>query len=209
MSFSTATITHTFTNADGTSASGSIKFTLTAPMTNGTTTIVPASITVPLDGSGNISQSLTSNVDTATWTLASTASSGSFAIQIAGDPSYGTLTSPTLNYNATSAQVQAALLSITGISGVTCSGGPLTTSISIAGVLGNLTLSIASSTLTGGSATMTLATSGTVPATPFSAQWRADYDILGAEQQSYFITVPAGGGTYDLGSLLPITPQVN
>ena len=177
-------------------------------MTNGTTTIVPASITAALNSSGQLSQSVTSNVDTATWTLASTATSGSFAIAIQS-PGEGTLTTAALNYNATAAQVQAALLAIPGISGVTCTGGPLTTAISIVGVLGNLPLSIVSSTLAGGTATLTLSVTGTVPAAPQNAQWRVDLEILGAEQQSYFITVPAGGGSYDLGALLPSSQQVN
>lgn len=66
MSFTTRTITHTFENADGTPASGSITFTLLGRMTNGSTTIVPAEITASLDGSGNLSQSLTSNQDSGT-----------------------------------------------------------------------------------------------------------------------------------------------
>jgi hypothetical protein len=66
VSFSTSEITHTFVNADGTPASGSVTFTLAKPMTNGTTTIVPASITANLNGSGALSQELTSNADTGT-----------------------------------------------------------------------------------------------------------------------------------------------
>lgn len=112
MSFTTATITHTFINADGTAASGSVKFTLTGLMTNGTTTIVPSSLTANLNGSGVLSQTLTSNVDP-----------------------------------------------------------------------------------------------GTVPSDP-ATQWRVDLDLMGAEQQTYTITVPTGGGTVDLGTLLPGNPQV-
>jgi hypothetical protein len=66
VSFTQSTITHTFTNADGTPASGSIEFTLTKMMTNGVNSIVPASITANLDASGDLSQALTSNGDTGT-----------------------------------------------------------------------------------------------------------------------------------------------
>jgi hypothetical protein len=110
MAFSAAVITHSFTNADLTAASGSITFTLTGRMTNGTTTLVPASITANLDGSGNLSQSLTSNVDV------------------------GTL--------------------------------------------------------------------------PGDTQWRVDLRVLGASEETFFVTVPTGGGTVDLGSLLPSSQQV-
>lgn len=75
MPFSSATITHTFMNADGTPASGSITFVLSGRMTNGTTTIVPAEVTANLNGTGQLSQALTSNVDagtspqTTSWTM--------------------------------------------------------------------------------------------------------------------------------------------
>jgi hypothetical protein len=61
--FSTPTITHIFENADGTAASGSIEFSLLGLMTNGSTTIVPASITSNLLSSGALSQVVTSNID--------------------------------------------------------------------------------------------------------------------------------------------------
>lgn len=210
MSFSTATVTHTFTNADGTAASGNIKFTLVGGlMTNGTTSIVPASITAALNASGVLSQSLTSNVDTATWTLASTATSGAVELQVLGDPSYGPQTTTALNFNATAAQVQAAILALQNTSGITASGGPLGSgTITIIGVPGDLTIASTASTLSGGSLAITNTVTGTVPAAPRNTQWRVDIDILGCEQQSYFITVPAGGGSYDLGALLPKTQQV-
>ena len=66
MAFSTRTITHTFTGADGSAAAGSITFALTKRITNGTTTILPAEITATLDANGNLSQVLTANTDTGT-----------------------------------------------------------------------------------------------------------------------------------------------
>ena len=66
MAFSTRTITHTFENADGTPASGTITFGLTKRITNGTTTIVPAEITANLNASGQLSQVLTANNDPGT-----------------------------------------------------------------------------------------------------------------------------------------------
>lgn len=46
--------------------------------------------------------------------------------------------------------------------------------------------------------------------TPAGSQWRVTLRILGAEPETYFITVPsAGSGSVDLGTLLPATPQVN
>lgn len=66
MPFSTATISHSFENADGTPASGSITFALSGRMTNGALTIVPAEVAANLNGSGQLSQALTSNVDSGT-----------------------------------------------------------------------------------------------------------------------------------------------
>ncbi len=108
MSFTHATITHSFENADGTPASGAITFTLTKRMTNGALTIVPAEITASLSPEGKISQTLTSNKD-----------------------------------------------------------------------------------------------AGTVPE---DTEWRVDFRVLGAPTETFFITVPSGGGEHDLGSLLPNQP---
>lgn len=66
MAFTTRTITHTFVNADGTPASGSVTFTLTKRMTNGATTIVPAEVVAALSASGQLSQALTANNDPGT-----------------------------------------------------------------------------------------------------------------------------------------------
>lgn len=108
MAFTTATVTHTFQNADNTPASGAIEFTLTKRITNGSTTLIPSSITASLSSTGVLSQALTSNADT------------------------GTL--------------------------------------------------------------------------PTDSQWRVDFRVLGAEQETFYITVPAGGGTIDLGTLLSQQP---
>jgi hypothetical protein len=105
VSFTQATITHKFTNANQTPASGAIEFTLTKRMSQSGQTITPGSVAATLDMSGNLSQALTAN----------------------NDP-------------------------------------------------------------------------GTIPG---DAQWRVDFRILGAEQDSYYITVPTGGGTIDLYTLLP------
>jgi hypothetical protein len=64
--FSAPTISHSFENADATPASGAIQFTLTGRMQNGTKSIVPASITATLSGSGGLSQAVTSNLDPGT-----------------------------------------------------------------------------------------------------------------------------------------------
>jgi hypothetical protein len=45
---------------------------------------------------------------------------------------------------------------------------------------------------------------GTVPG---DSQWRVDFRILGASAETFYIVVPTGGGTVDLGSLLPKQPQ--
>ncbi len=63
MAFTVRTITHTFTNADSTPASGTIEFALTRRMTNGTTTIVPAVVAGTLNGTGQLSVPLTANDD--------------------------------------------------------------------------------------------------------------------------------------------------
>ena len=108
MAFTQSTITHTFLNADQTPASGSVELTLTKRITNGSTTLVPASITANLNVSGQLSQSVTSNVDSAT--------------------------------------------------------------------------------------------------IPTDSQWRVDLRLLGAPVETFFVTVPVGPGTVDLGSLLPQQP---
>ena len=106
MAFSQATITHTFTNPDGTPASGAVVFTLTKRMTNGTTSIVPGvTVSAALNSSGALSQLVYANND-----------------------------------------------------------------------------------------------AGTIPT---DAQWRVDIRVNNVEDGGYFITVPTGGGTVDLGSLLP------
>lgn len=64
--FTSTTLTHTFTNPDGTPATGTLTFTLTKAMTNGSSTILPAKVVATLDGTGSISQSLVSNADTGT-----------------------------------------------------------------------------------------------------------------------------------------------
>jgi len=42
---------------------------------------------------------------------------------------------------------------------------------------------------------------------PQDAEYRVDFRLLGAEQEQFYVGVPSGGGTVDLGSLLPQEPQ--
>jgi hypothetical protein len=68
VAFSFATLTHSFVNADGSPASGSVEFTLQQTMTNGSVTMVASThITAALDASGNMSQVLTSTLDPGTF----------------------------------------------------------------------------------------------------------------------------------------------
>ena len=108
MAFSSCLITHQVNNADGSPGSGIIEFTLTQRVTNGSTTIVPASISSALSNTGGLSQSLYANNDAAT--------------------------------------------------------------------------------------------------IPQTSQWRVDFRILGASEETFFITVPTNTATVDLGSLLPQNP---
>ena len=110
MAFTTASVTHIFTNADTTPASGQVEFTLTKRIANGGTSIAPNSIVYALNSSGALNALLTSNVD-----------------------------------------------------------------------------------------------AGTVPT---DSQWRVDIRILGTEIETDYITVPSGGGSVDLASLLPSAQQV-
>ena len=64
--FSSTTVTHTFLNADSSTATGKVTFTLDDEMTNGVMSVMPTRFEVTLDGSGDISQALVSNVDTNT-----------------------------------------------------------------------------------------------------------------------------------------------
>lgn len=67
MAFSTVTITHQFTNPDATPASGSVVFSLSKRMTNGTQSIMPGvTVTSALNGSGQLSQVLYANDDPGT-----------------------------------------------------------------------------------------------------------------------------------------------
>jgi hypothetical protein len=200
MSFTQATITHVFENADGTFASGAIQFTLTDLMTNGTTTLAPSEITANLSGVGVLSQALTSNVDMSAWSLSYTGSptGGTFRLGWRGQ-----LTSQ-LSVVATAAQVQAALNLIPGLEFVTCAGGPLGTSITISNVPGNAPFTVDNTLVSGaGSIALAQTATGTTPGSPNNTQWRVDIRIVGAKVVTYYITVPAGGGSVDLYSLIP------
>lgn len=68
MSFSYSTVEHTFLNADGTPASGTLEFTLEQTLTNGNVTMCAGThVTAQLDASGNLSQSLVSTQDPDTY----------------------------------------------------------------------------------------------------------------------------------------------
>jgi hypothetical protein len=211
MAFSSSTVSHTFENADGTPASGACTFTLTDVMTNGTISLVPAELTANLNGSGVLSQVLTSNVDTATWTLVSTATSGSVELQFTGSAE-GPLATAAISWNASAASVQAAIQALTALSALTTvavSGGPLGSgTLTITGVPGNLTVALTANSLAGGSATLTQSGTGTTPAAPANTQWRCDLRVMGASVRQFYIVVPAGGAAYDLFALIPTTGQV-
>ena len=67
MAFTQVTVTHTFQNPDGTAAAGTVRFSLSERMTNGTVSVMPAEpVTATLDASGNISVALPANDDTGT-----------------------------------------------------------------------------------------------------------------------------------------------
>ena len=66
MAFTQAVISHQYVNGNMTPASGEIVWTLTKAMTNGSVTLVPASVTSRIDASGNLLQSLVSTMDPAT-----------------------------------------------------------------------------------------------------------------------------------------------
>ena len=68
------------------------------------------------------------------------------------------------------------------------------------------------------SITTTLSSTGTIvmvltsnvdsATVPQDSQWRVDFRIQGPTIESDFIVVPTGGGSYDLGALLPGAQQV-
>ena len=109
MSFTTRTITHTFLEASGAAASGSVELTLSKRITQNGKSIVPSVIVATLNSSGELSQALTSNEDAET--------------------------------------------------------------------------------------------------VPKDSRWRVDFRLTGDTQESYFIKVPTGPGTTDLGTLLPQGPK--
>ena len=60
-----------------------------------------------------------------------------------------------------------------------------------------------------GSISVTLVANDDTGTVPVDAKWRVTLRILGADEEEFFITVPGGGGTVDLGTLLPSAEQVN
>lgn len=67
MAFSSRTVTHTFTNIDGTPGSGTVVFTLLKQMTNSGTTMVPGSVSASIQSNGSLSQALVPNDDQSTY----------------------------------------------------------------------------------------------------------------------------------------------
>lgn len=66
MAFTKRKITHLVTEPSGAAASGSIEFTLSKRITNGAETIVPGSVSAPLNSTGELSVELPSNSDAGT-----------------------------------------------------------------------------------------------------------------------------------------------
>lgn len=67
MAFSSVTVTHTYTNLDGTPASGSVEFALTGAMRNGGVTLAASNpLIANLDSSGALSVALPATDDPAT-----------------------------------------------------------------------------------------------------------------------------------------------
>lgn len=60
------TVTHTFINPDGSNASGTVRFSLSGRMTNGTETIMPSEPVTATLSNGALSVSLPSNLDPGT-----------------------------------------------------------------------------------------------------------------------------------------------
>lgn len=65
MAFTYVTVTHTFDDANGAAASGTVEFTPVAPMQN-QITVVAAPVTATLDNNGSITQVLAANTDPGT-----------------------------------------------------------------------------------------------------------------------------------------------
>lgn len=61
---------------------------------------------------------------------------------------------------------------------------------------------------TGGNLSQQLVSNVDAGTTPTDAQWRVDVNVAGASEDSYYITVPVGPGTVDLGTLIPEAQQV-
>lgn len=163
MPFSAPVITHSIENADGTAASGVVAFTLTQQMTNGTKTIVPAPISASLNGSGNISQALTSNFDFGTvptgaqWRV-------DFRILGADQSSFFIVVPPVIietNGSTTINSTTVQLSSLTAASymvgqSITGTGIPALTTITAVNVTLNQVTTSANATGTGTALTLTL-----------------------------------------------------
>lgn len=66
MAFTSVTVTHQFLNPDGSNATGTVRFSLSGRMTNGTQSIMPAEPITAILSSGSLSQALPATDDTGT-----------------------------------------------------------------------------------------------------------------------------------------------
>ena len=61
---------------------------------------------------------------------------------------------------------------------------------------------------TTGTLTAVLVSNSDASTVPTDSQWRVDIRVMGTELETDYIVVPAGGGSIDLGTLLPSAQQV-
>ena len=59
-----------------------------------------------------------------------------------------------------------------------------------------------------GAISVSLTANNDTATVPTDTQWRVDFRILGADPETFYIIVPTGTGSVDLGSLLPGNQQV-
>ena len=232
--FSTATIEHLFLNADGTGADGYIVFSLSDMLTNGGSTYLPTRFEVVLES--EVAAEYTSGAVSVPITI-TPASNDTFVYTpfVGGVPEVFTIAGGTYSTLATLA---AALNAATGsVSSerfdtkvdVTVSGSDLVFTAIVSGSAHNgdsiadHTTSTIITTLLGSSPVhlvggedegyLTIGLVSTVdadtkPAPPHSPRWRLDFHIDGSKRETYWIAVPAGGGTWDLFDLIPTIQQV-
>lgn len=230
--FSISTVTHIFSNADGSPSSGLVTFTLSDMMTNGSETYMPTRFSAILTEDvlstiGPLSTSLpltitTGSNDTFKWepsgetfTIAAGTLTTVAEAVAALSNAIGSISSERFSTYVTVTAAGSSILFTSVAAGHTDNGHQIKDNTSpsstpITDLFGTSPITFAGG-VDGGQMSQDLVSNmdtDTVPSPPWSTRWRVDFHIDGASQRTYYIKVPAGGNTFDLFDLIPGNQQV-